>query len=180
MVMGRDWPAGDPAMTRTSKPAADQLALFGVYNTASDLINHPAFAEAVRLYLQPPRRQPISSWSSLGAYLQNEIASETREQFRVMFLDVKNCLIVDEIQGHGTVSHAPVYPREVIRRALELAASGMVLVHNHPSGDPTPSTADINITRQIVDAAKVFGIQVFDHCVVGSQGVASMKALGLM
>jgi DNA repair protein RadC len=126
------------------------------------------------------RRPVISSWSALLAYVKAALAHESREQFRVLFLDKKNALIADEMLGHGTVDHAPVYPREVARRALELSASALILVHNHPSGDPSPSSADVEITRQIVDAARTMRIAVHDHLVVGRHGVASFKALGLL
>jgi DNA repair protein RadC len=107
------------------------------------------------------------------------LANEAREQFRVLYLDKKNQLIADEMMNQGTVDHAPVYPREVMRRALEMAASAVILVHNHPSGDPTPSAADIDMTRQVVEAGKPLKIAVHDHLVVGREGVASFKALGL-
>lgn len=125
-------------------------------------------------------RTVIASWSALLTYVRTALAHEPREQFRVLFLDKKNQLIADEILGQGTVDHAPVYPREVVRRALELAASALILVHNHPSGDPTPSQADIDMTRHIKDAARTMRIVVHDHLVVGRQGVASFKALGLI
>ena len=98
----------------------------------------------------------------------------------MLFLDKKNQLIADEVMNRGTVDHAPVYPREVVRRALELSASAVILVHNHPSGDPTPSSADVEMTRQVVDAARPLRIAVHDHLVVARDGVASFKALGLM
>ncbi len=126
------------------------------------------------------RRTVISSWSALLAYARVAMAHAPREQFRVLFLDKKNQLIADEVMGHGTIDHAPVYPREVMRRALEVSASAVILVHNHPSGDPTPSAADIDMTRQVVEAGKPLKIAVHDHLVVGAQGVASFKALGLM
>jgi len=125
------------------------------------------------------KRTVISSWSALLAYVRTALAHEPREQFRVLFLDKKNQLIADEVLGHGTVDHAPVYPREVMRRALELSASAIILVHNHPSGDPTPSRADAEMTRQVVEAGRALRIQVHDHLVVGRDGVASFKALGL-
>jgi DNA repair protein RadC len=125
------------------------------------------------------RRPVISSWSALMAYTRAALAYESREQFRVLFLDRKNQLIADEVMNRGTVDHAPVYPREVMRRALELAASSVILVHNHPSGDPTPSSADIDMTRQVVEAGRPLRITVHDHLVVGREGVASFKALGL-
>jgi len=126
------------------------------------------------------KRPVISSWSALLAYVKTALAHEAREQFRVLFLDKKNQLIADEVMNRGTVDHAPVYPREVVRRALELSASAVILVHNHPSGDPTPSPADVDMTRQVVEAARALRIAVHDHLVVGRQGVASFKALGLI
>ncbi len=135
---------------------------------------------AQRMGLEPlHRRTVISSWSALLAYVKLALAHEPREQFRVLFLDRKNKLIADEVMNEGTIDHAPVYPREIVRRALELSASSVILVHNHPSGDPTPSAADIEMTRQVVDAGRPLRIDVHDHLVVGRQGVASFKALGL-
>lgn len=104
-----------------------------------------------------PRRSVISSWSSLLAYLKLTMAHLEREAFRVIFLDKRNQLLADEVLGLGTVDHAPVYPREVVRRALELSASALILVHNHPSGDPTPSGADVDMTRKVVEAARALG-----------------------
>lgn len=126
------------------------------------------------------RRPVISSWSALLAYVKTTLAHEAREQFRVMFLDKRNQLIADEVMNRGTVDHAPVYPREVARRSLELSASAVILVHNHPSGDPTPSSADVDMTRQVADALRPLRIAVHDHLVVGRHGVASFKALGLL
>ena len=126
------------------------------------------------------KRPVISSWSALLAYAKAALAHEPREQFRVLFLDKKNQLIADEVMNEGTVDHAPVYPREVARRALELSASSLILVHNHPSGDPTPSAADVDMTRQVVEAGRALKIAVHDHLVVGREGVASFKALGLI
>jgi DNA repair protein RadC len=125
------------------------------------------------------KRTVISSWSALVAYVRLALAHEPREQFRVLFLDRKNQLIADETLAQGTVDHAPVYPREVVRRALELSASAVILVHNHPSGDPTPSNADVETTRKVVEAGRSLGVVVHDHIVVGRDGVASLKALGL-
>jgi DNA repair protein RadC len=125
------------------------------------------------------KRPVISSWSALLAYVRLALAHEPREQFRVLFLDKRNQLIADELLGHGTVDHAPVYPREVMRRSLELSACAVILVHNHPSGDPTPSQPDIAMTKLIVEAAKALKIEVHDHLVVGREGVASFRALGL-
>jgi DNA repair protein RadC len=126
------------------------------------------------------KRTVITSWTALLAYAKAAMAGSPREQFRVLFLDKKNQLIADEVLGEGTVDHAPVYPREVMRRALELSASAVILAHNHPSGDPTPSTADVEMTRQVVDAGRPLRITVHDHIVVGRDGVASLKALGLI
>jgi len=129
---------------------------------------------------QVAKRPVISSWSALLAYVKAALAHEPREQVRVLFLDKKNQLIAGERMGQGTVDHAPVYPREVVRRALELSASAIILVHNHPSGDPTPSQADIEITRQVAEAARALRLSLHDHLVVGRDGVASFKALGLL
>jgi DNA repair protein RadC len=145
---------------------------------AADLkIMHEATLRLARETVQ--KRTVISSWSALLGYVRVALANEAREQFRVLFLDKKNQLIADEVMNHGTVDHAPVYPREVMRRALELSASSIILVHNHPSGDPTPSGADVDMTKQIVEAGRSLRISVHDHLVVGREGVASFKALGL-
>ena len=125
-------------------------------------------------------RAVLSSWEQVVAYCRASMAFEAREQFRILFLDKKNKLITDEIQQTGTVDHTPVYIREVVKRALELSASAIILVHNHPSGDPTPSRADIEMTRMIADAAKPLGVTVHDHIIVGRDKVASMKGLRLM
>ncbi len=126
------------------------------------------------------QRTVISSWSQLVNYCRMTLAHAPREQFRVLFLDVKNQLIADEVMNEGTVDHAPVYPREVARRALELSAAAVILVHNHPSGDPKPSAADLAITREIVDAAGAIGVKVHDHLVIGRNGAESFKSLGLL
>ena len=130
---------------------------------------------------QVSRQQPIlSSWSELIDYCRATMAFEEIEQFRVLFLDKKNRMIADEVQQRGTVDHTPVYPREVIKRSLELGATALILVHNHPSGDPAPSTADVQMTRQIVDVARPMGITVHDHIIIGKAGHASLKALRLI
>lgn len=126
------------------------------------------------------KRPVIAAWSQLTAYLKLALQHQPREQFRVLFLDVKNQLIADEAMAEGTIDHAPVYPREVARRALEHAAASLILVHNHPSGDPKPSSADVAITREIVAAAKLLSIVVHDHVIVARSGVASLRQLGLM
>lgn len=125
-------------------------------------------------------RTVISSWNTLLAYVRTELQHESREQFRVLFLDKKNQLIADEVMGYGTVDHAPVYPREIARRALELQASSLILVHNHPSGDPSPSHADIEVTREIIDALLSLEISVHDHLIAGKNSVLSMKSSGLI
>ncbi len=125
------------------------------------------------------KRTVLSSWSAVIDYCRAAMAFSDRESFRILFLDKRNNLIADEVQQTGTVDHTPVYPREVVKRALELSASAVILVHNHPSGDPTPSQADIRMTREIADAAKPLGVVVHDHIIVGRQGHASLKGLGL-
>jgi DNA repair protein RadC len=125
-------------------------------------------------------RPAMSSWSGVLDYLRLAQGFDAREAFRILFLDKKNHLIADEVQGRGTVDHTPVYVREVVKRALELSATAIILVHNHPSGDPTPSRADIDVTKQIIDAAKPLGVTVHDHIIVGRNGHASLKALRLI
>ena len=138
-----------------------------------------AFAE--RLAGEAVRKRPVlASWSALLDYCRAAMAFEEREQFRILFLDKRNVLIADEVQQRGTVDHTPVYPREVMRRALELSATALILVHNHPSGDPTPSRADIQMTETIVEVGKPLGIIVHDHLIIGREGHASFKGLGLI
>jgi len=126
------------------------------------------------------QRQVLSSWSNVLDYCRAAMAFESKEHFRILFLDKGNHLIADEQHQTGTVDHTPVYPREVVKRALELSATAVILVHNHPSGDPTPSRADIDMTRAIVEVARPLGIAVHDHLIVGKDGHASLKALKLM
>jgi DNA repair protein RadC len=122
----------------------------------------------------------LSSWQKLIDYCHVAMAHEKREHFRVLFLNRKNELIGDEVQQIGTVDHAPVYPREIVRRALELGATALILVHNHPSGDPTPSDSDITMTEEVVRAARALDILVHDHLIISRSGHASLKALGLL
>lgn len=122
----------------------------------------------------------LGSWTALIDYCHAQMAFNNVEQFRILFLDKKNRLIADEVQGQGTVDHTPVYVREVVKRALELSSTAIVLVHNHPSGDPTPSRADIDMTRMIVDAGRPLGVTVHDHVIVGRDGHASFKAMRLI
>ena len=138
-------------------------------------------AAALRLMQGGIMQRPVlTSWTAVLDYCRAAMGFEAREQFRILFLDKKNRLIADEVQQHGTVDHTPVYVREVVKRALELSASAIILVHNHPSGDPTPSRADIDMTRQIVDEAKPLGVTIHDHIIVGRQGHASFKGLKLL
>lgn len=149
-----------------SRPAATNI---GLLNTCARGLAGRSIAH----------RPIINSWNALLDYARLRLRDERREHFHALFLDRRLRLIRDERLGSGTVDHAPVYPREVIRRALELSASALILVHNHPSGDPTPSKADIELTKQLAEAGKLLGITVHDHLIVGSSGVASFKALGL-
>lgn len=126
------------------------------------------------------KRTVLSSFSAVTDYCRTAMAYAEREEFRILFLDKRNALIADEVQGVGTIDHTPVYPREVVRRALELGASALILSHNHPSGDPTPSAADIRMTKEIVTIAQPFGISVHDHLIVGRNGQTSFRGLKLI
>ena len=140
-----------------------------------------AQASAKRLLRQEVLGRPvISSWQALLEYCQAAMARESTEQFRVLYLDQKNQLIADELQQKGTVNHTPVYPREIMKRALKLAATAVILVHNHPSGDPSPSKADIAMTRDVAEAGHRLDIAVHDHVIIGRSGHASFKSLGLL
>ncbi len=138
-------------------------------------------AAAIKLSQERVLKRPvISSWDALLSYCRAAMADEKTELFRILFLDRKNILIADEVQQRGTVDHTPVYPREVVKRALELGASAIILVHNHPSGDPTPSRADVDMTKKIVSAAAALNIRVHDHLIIGHKYHASFKTLGLL
>ena len=138
-------------------------------------------AAAERLTRGEIKAKPaLSSWTGVLDYLRMVQGFDAKEQFRILYLDKKNNLIADEVQGQGTVDHTPVYVREVVKRALELSSSAIILVHNHPSGDPTPSRADIDMTKQIMDAARPLGVSVHDHIIVGRDGHASLKGLRLI
>jgi len=184
---------------RDTKPVAKALldrfgTLAGVFGAPAGLLQEvKGVGEAVALDLKLVSavahrslksdlrgRQVLSSWSSVIDYCHAAMAHEPREQFRILFLDKRNTLIADEIQGKGTVDHTPVYPREVVKRALELSATALILVHNHPSGDPTPSRADIDMTQLIISTAKPLGITVHDHIIIGKDGHASLKGLRLI
>ena len=125
-------------------------------------------------------RAVLASWKDVIEYCRTAMAFSEREQFRILFLDKRNFLIADEVQSNGTVDHTPVYPREVVKRALELSASALILVHNHPSGDPTPSNADIRMTNDLQNIAKPLGIALHDHIIVGRNGHASFRGLKLI
>jgi DNA repair protein RadC len=162
---------------------ADAFALRGVVGMGPDDVSDVMLIQeaAIRIARAEMRKRVVAgSSSALLAYLRVVMAQASREQFRVLFLDKRNGLILDEVMNQGTIDHAPVYPREVVRRALEVDASALILVHNHPSGDPTPSASDVDMTRQVIEAGRPLRITVHDHLVVGNEGVASLKALGLI
>jgi DNA repair protein RadC len=193
MILFRVFPRGD------TKPIAKRLmARFGSF---ADVINAPAErlmevegvgaravdelklvkAAALRLMQGEIKGRPVlGTWNTVLAYCRAAQGFDDRECFRILFLDKKNQLIADEVQQEGTVDHTPVYVREVVKRALELASTALILVHNHPSGDPTPSRADVEMTRAIVTAAKPLGVTIHDHIIVGRSGHASLRALKLM
>ena len=125
-------------------------------------------------------RPVLASWKDVLDYCRTAMAFADREQFRILFLDKRNLLIADEVQSSGTVDHTPVYPREVVKRALELSASALILVHNHPSGDPTPSSADIRMTNELASIGKSLGISLHDHIIVGKKGHSSFRGLNLI
>jgi len=188
MILFRALPQGD------TKPLAKELlARFGSFAevmnaTEARLREIPGVGERVVDELKLIRaaalrlmrteivgRTVLGSWQAVLDYLRAAQGYDEKEQFRILFLDKRNQLVADEVQQTGTVDHTPVYIREVVKRALELSASALILVHNHPSGDPTPSAADIDMTRQIVSAARPLGVQVHDHIIVGRGGYFSMK-----
>jgi len=163
--------------------AAPRERLLEVEGIGESVVTQLKVVEAAALRLSKTRligKPALSSWTALIDYCAATMARNPKEEFRVLFLDRKNVLIADEAQSSGTVDHTPVYPREIVKRALELSASALILVHNHPSGDPTPSRADIEMTREIASAAKALRIAIHDHLVVGRGGTASFKALGLL
>jgi DNA repair protein RadC len=184
---------------RDVKPLAK--ALIGKFGSFAEVVHAPATrlrevsglgeaaitevkliaATANRIAKGQLKQRPIlSSWATVIDYCRSTMAFAEKEQFRILFLDKRNQLITDELQQVGTVDHTPVYPREVVKRALELSATAIIMVHNHPSGDPTPSQADIQMTRAIVDIATPLGISVHDHIIVGKNGHASLKGLRLI
>jgi DNA repair protein RadC len=163
--------------------AAPRERLLEIPGAGEAVVNQLKIVEAAAARLAQTRvigRPALSSWSALLDYCMAAMARAQAEEFRVLFLDRKNVLIADEVQARGTVDHTPVYPREIVKRALEHGASAIILVHNHPSGDPTPSKADIEMTREIAAAAKALKIAIHDHLVIGRGGHASFKSLGLL
>ncbi|MGI9383663.1 MAG: RadC family protein [Methyloligellaceae bacterium] len=182
-----------------TKPLAKTLV--GIFGSFTEVINAPeerlaevkGVGDAVITELKLVRaaalrtvrgeildRPALGSWQTVLDYCRAAMGFETKEQFRILFLDKRNHIIADEVQQEGTVDHTPVYVREVVKRALELSATAIIVVHNHPSGDPTPSRADVEMTKRIVESTKDLGITVHDHIIVGRQGHASLRELGLM
>jgi DNA repair protein RadC len=182
---------------RDVKPLAKDLLLkFGsfaeVISASAERLKQEGLGEAAVIELkvvqaaaqrlargEVKKRTAMSSGTAVIDYIRTAQAFAEKEQFRILFLDKKNRVIADEVQQEGTVDHTPVYPREVVKRALELSATALILVHNHPSGDPTPSQADVEMTRQVAQVARTLGIQVLDHVIVGKDGHASLKGLKL-
>jgi DNA repair protein RadC len=163
--------------------AAPQARLLEVDGIGEGVVTQLKIIEAAALRLSRTamlNKPALSSWAALIDYCTAAMARNPYEEFRILFLDRKNILIADEVQTKGTIDHTPVYPREIVKRALELGASAIILVHNHPSGDPTPSRADIEMTRDVAAAAKALKIAVHDHLVIGRSGHASFKSLGLL
>jgi DNA repair protein RadC len=163
--------------------AAEPPALKGIKGLGDTGLATLKFIEAcaVRMLQKQVLNRPIlSSWRSVEDYLHASMSHIIHEQFRVLFLNNKNILIADEVLSEGTVNHAPVYVRDIIKRALELGATALVLVHNHPSGDPKPSRDDIAMTQEIVEAARRLSISVHDHVIIAQEGHASFKSLGLL
>lgn len=184
---------------RDVKPLAKQLidhfgSLAAVLSAPiPQLAKQPGMGESTAIFLKATReaglrltreevidRPVITAWNQLIDYLHAHMAREEREQFRILFLDKKNRLIADEVQQEGTVDHTPAYPREIVKRALELSATAIILAHNHPSGDPEPSQADRDMTRSIVDAARPIGIVVHDHVIISRTGHTSFRSLGFL
>lgn len=166
--LGRIFGAPEPELARViGKEGARELTL--LHGLLLRVLEHPL-----------RQRVLLGSHEAVKTYLRARLGALPREVFHVLFLDRRNHLIADERLGVGTVDHAPVYPREVVRRALELSAGAILLVHNHPSGDPTPSRADIEMTKQVIEAAKVLQVAVFDHLIVAGDQVTSFRTLGLI
>ena len=163
--------------------SATDARLLEVTGIGQEVITEFRLIEAVALNFRQSRimqKPALANWNQMINYCRTKIAEKNREEFHVLFLDKKNHIIADELMGSGTVDHAPVYPREVIKRALELSASALILVHNHPSGDPTPSKADIDMTNKLYALASQYNIVVHDHLIIGRVDEVSFKNLGLL
>lgn len=169
-----------PSIGHVISAEASQLRTFGLSGRDIAVLRlvHQIACRMARVEVRS--RPVLSNWPALIAYLQTAMAYQQIEQFRILFLDRKNTLIADEVQQRGTVSHTPVYPREVMKRALILNASALIVVHNHPSGDPKPSREDIETTRQLKAAADALEVELHDHVVIGHGKHASFKSLGLL
>ncbi|WP_374381672.1 DNA repair protein RadC [Dongia sp.] len=156
------------------------MEVSGIKETAAVAIK-TVQASALLMQKQMVLDKPVlSSWKAVLDYCHSVMAHEQNEQFRLLFLDGKNALIADEVQGRGTVNHAPVYVREVVKRCLLLGASSVIMAHNHPTGDPTPSRDDIDMTRAVQEALAQVGIQVHDHIIIGRKGHASLRSMGYL
>ena len=163
--------------------SATDARLLEVTGIGQEVITEFRLIEAVALNFGQSRimhKPALANWNQMISYCRTKIAEKNKEEFHVLFLDKKNHIIADEMMGSGTVDHAPLYPREVIKRALELSASALILVHNHPSGDPTPSKADIDMTNKLYALASQFNIVVHDHLIIGRVDEVSFKNLGLL
>ncbi len=170
---------GDPSGVLS----ATEARLLEVTGIGQEVITEFRLIEAVALNFGQSRimhKPALANWNQMISYCRTKIAEKNKEEFHVLFLDKKNHIIADEMMGSGTVDHAPVYPREVIKRALELSASALILVHNHPSGDPTPSKADIDMTNKLYTLADQFNIVIHDHLIIGRVNEVSFKNLGLL
>ena len=161
-------------------PLTDLVAVEGMGEAGAAALK-TVQAAALRLVRAEVQSQPVlTSWDTLMGYLNAQLARERVEQFRVLFLDTRNRLLADEAQARGTVNHTPVYPREVAKRALDLHASAVILVHNHPSGDPAPSRADIDMTREVGRALDAVGVALHDHVIIGNGRWVSFRQEGLL
>lgn len=159
---------------------AELSSVNGISDTTATTIK-VIHAAGLRLLQQDVMARPVlNSWQRLIDYCQAAMANDTKESFRLLFLNKKNEIIADEVQQSGTVDHTPAYPREIMKRSLELGATALILVHNHPSGDPAPSQADIDLTRTIIAAGKPFDITIHDHLIVSRNGTSSFKTMGLI
>lgn len=161
-------------------PMSELTAISGISDNTATAIKVMR-ESGLRVLKQNVIKQPVlNSWTRLIEYLTAAMAQEKKEHFRLLFLNKKNELIADEVQGSGTVDHTPAYPREIIKRALEVGATALILVHNHPSGDPSPSPADVTLTNAVIDAAKPFDIVIHDHIIISQNGHVSFRNEGLI